>query len=207
LDLTDIKDQLATSEAGCSKIRLDLTAVELAAIKTGTLTATELASLEDLRGQLGTAEADLAKQRGQVQEIESQPEPKWTPTETHIKWVSIALVVLWTAYTALVLTGVLAGKHDRVRLDYYSAVAALLPVVLVAALVQALSVRGGLNGWWITGQSAPLVAGETVALYVLATGSANTSMLIQTVSASALAFFWLLGNVMLVKTGSALGNA
>jgi hypothetical protein len=68
-------------------------------------------------------------------------------------------------------------------------VATLLPLLLIAVFVQsAVPSAIPASRWMLIGLSAPIVAGEVVALYALAQGHATRPMVTQTVLASASAF-------------------
>lgn len=73
------------------------------------------------------------------------------------------------------------------------AVATLLPVLFIAAVVQLGSLRSRARVWILVIQSAPIVAGQVVALGALETGRANQSTIVWTVvaSAGALVFFMI----------------
>ena len=180
------KEDLAALRADILGLKLEIAKLELEMLRAGELSEDALQRITEMRTRVGGQEQTLDRYENEVAPLE---EPV-VRLHRIVKWAAIGAVACWCTYTVLVLTRtLLGGPTSHAKPDYYIAVATLLPLLLIAVFVQsAVPSAIPASRWMLIGLSAPIVAGEVVALYALAQGHATRPMVTQTVLASASAF-------------------
>ena len=161
-------------------------------------------AIDQIEGEIEQLDLALAELARRERELDAQADNDrlgrsfgWTATV-----FGIGSLILWPAWTVLILSDGLGSSGPRGRVDYYTAVATLLPVLLVAAIVQfATSVSANRRGagWFQIAELTPIACGEVAALYVLAGGRGSAGTIALSASASVVAFVWLVTSVLILR--------
>jgi hypothetical protein len=137
----------------------------------------EIEEIDRLQGTVG-ADADAVKREADELEIDQK---KLVDTFESIKaeergrlrrFVQITLVFQLVVLCLSLFapsTGYAHRSAAEVHLTYYSAIAAIMPVLLVAGLVELVLIRLQGGGWTVVSFAVPSFSATSAALYVLAT--------------------------------------